>query len=177
MYVYHTCMSSAAPAVSRSEPCRTDTGADLLPIGGLLKSQVRQVARELGVPNAEIRDGLEAVTPLFGRSQVIAGSVTVIADCYNANPDSMDAAVQFLDDGPVAEISATETTVLVDETAGQQGDETTDAAVIALFTLNFNRTAPTSTPLPTSTPTPAPDPIDMAVVYTSDTVGYTDPCG
>ena len=31
------------------------------------------VARELGVPNAEIRDGLEAVAPLFGRSQVIRG--------------------------------------------------------------------------------------------------------
>ena len=31
------------------------------------------VARELGVPNAEIRDGLEAVAPLFGRSQIITG--------------------------------------------------------------------------------------------------------
>ncbi len=55
------------------------------------------VARELGVPNAEIRDGLEAVTPLFGRSQVIEGPVTVIADCYNANPDSMEQAVAFLE--------------------------------------------------------------------------------
>jgi len=58
------------------------------------------VARELGVPNAEIRDGLEAVTPLFGRSQVIHGAVTVIADCYNANPDSMQAAVEFLESVP-----------------------------------------------------------------------------
>jgi UDP-N-acetylmuramoyl-tripeptide--D-alanyl-D-alanine ligase len=55
------------------------------------------VARELGVPNAEIRDGLEAVTPLFGRSQVLPGEVTVIADCYNANPDSMDRALEFLE--------------------------------------------------------------------------------
>jgi len=58
------------------------------------------VARELGVPNAEIRDGMEAVTPLFGRSQVIRGPVTVIADCYNANPDSMQAAVEFLQSIP-----------------------------------------------------------------------------
>jgi UDP-N-acetylmuramoyl-tripeptide--D-alanyl-D-alanine ligase len=55
------------------------------------------VARELGVPNTEIRDGLEAVTPLFGRSQVIRGDVTVIADFYNANPDSMSRALEFLE--------------------------------------------------------------------------------
>ena len=55
------------------------------------------VARELGVPNAEIRDGLEAVAPLFGRSQVIQGDVTVIADCYNANPDSMERSLDFFE--------------------------------------------------------------------------------
>ena len=58
------------------------------------------VARELGVPNAEVRDGLESVTPLFGRSQVIEGAVTVIADCYNANPDSMDRALDFIESLP-----------------------------------------------------------------------------
>ncbi|MGA2639904.1 MAG: UDP-N-acetylmuramoyl-tripeptide--D-alanyl-D-alanine ligase [Spirochaetia bacterium] len=58
------------------------------------------VVRELGVPNAEIRDGLEAATPLFGRSQVIRGDVTVIADCYNANPDSMMRALEFLETLP-----------------------------------------------------------------------------
>ncbi len=60
------------------------------------------VARELGVPNAEVRDGLESVTPLFGRSQVIEGPVTVIADCYNANPDSMDRSLDFLESLPWA---------------------------------------------------------------------------
>jgi UDP-N-acetylmuramoyl-tripeptide--D-alanyl-D-alanine ligase len=58
------------------------------------------VARELGVPNAEIRDGLEAVTPLFGRSQIVSGPVTVIVDCYNANPDSMSAALSFVEQLP-----------------------------------------------------------------------------
>ncbi|HVO38716.1 MAG TPA: UDP-N-acetylmuramoyl-tripeptide--D-alanyl-D-alanine ligase [Spirochaetia bacterium] len=54
------------------------------------------VARELGVPNAEIRDGLEAVAPLFGRSQILRGPATVIVDCYNANPDSMSQALSFV---------------------------------------------------------------------------------
>ena len=58
------------------------------------------VARELGVPNAEIRDGLEAVTPLFGRSQIMRGAVTVIVDCYNANPDSMAQALSFVSQVP-----------------------------------------------------------------------------
>jgi UDP-N-acetylmuramoyl-tripeptide--D-alanyl-D-alanine ligase len=58
------------------------------------------VARELGVPNAEIRDGLEAVTPLFGRSQILRGRVTVIMDCYNANPDSMRQALSFVSEVP-----------------------------------------------------------------------------
>ena len=55
------------------------------------------VARELGVPNAEIRDGLQAVAPLFGRSQIVDGPVTVIVDCYNANPDSMESALSFVE--------------------------------------------------------------------------------
>jgi UDP-N-acetylmuramoyl-tripeptide--D-alanyl-D-alanine ligase len=58
------------------------------------------VARELGVPNAEIRDGIEAVAPLFGRSQVLRGPVTTVVDCYNANPDSMDRAIEFVETLP-----------------------------------------------------------------------------
>jgi len=58
------------------------------------------VACELGVPNADIRDGLEAVAPLFGRSQILRGPVTVIVDCYNANPDSMALALSFVREVP-----------------------------------------------------------------------------
>ena len=38
---------------------------------------------------------------------------------------------------------------------------------------------PTLTPPPTSTPAPTatPPPLDLVVVYSSDTVGYTEPCG
>jgi UDP-N-acetylmuramoyl-tripeptide--D-alanyl-D-alanine ligase len=54
------------------------------------------MAIELGVAPAEVRDGLEAVAPLFGRSQIIRGPVTVVLDCYNANPDSMERALSFI---------------------------------------------------------------------------------
>ena len=53
------------------------------------------VAKELGLTPAEMRRGLAAVQPLFGRSQVLRGDVTFIQDCYNANPDSMEAALDF----------------------------------------------------------------------------------
>jgi UDP-N-acetylmuramoyl-tripeptide--D-alanyl-D-alanine ligase len=56
------------------------------------------VARELGIPPAEIRDGLSAVKPLFGRSQIVRGPVTVVLDCYNANPDSMLGALSFMEE-------------------------------------------------------------------------------
>lgn len=46
------------------------------------------VAMELGVPPADVRDGLESARPLPGRSEILRGRVTVIADCYNSSPDS-----------------------------------------------------------------------------------------
>ncbi len=54
------------------------------------------VAREMGVPAADVRGGIESVTPLFGRSQILRGPVTVLVDCYNANPDSMESALAFV---------------------------------------------------------------------------------
>ena len=55
------------------------------------------IARELPVSDQAIREGLESVRPLFGRSEVIGGKVTVIRDCYNANPESMAEAIAFCD--------------------------------------------------------------------------------
>jgi len=55
------------------------------------------VSAELGVGKSKIRDGLEAVQPLFGRSQILRGAVTVIQDSYNANPDSVGRLTEFLD--------------------------------------------------------------------------------
>jgi UDP-N-acetylmuramoyl-tripeptide--D-alanyl-D-alanine ligase len=54
------------------------------------------VARELSIPAAQIREGLESVPSLFGRSQIYKGPVTVVFDGYNANPDSMERAIAFV---------------------------------------------------------------------------------
>jgi UDP-N-acetylmuramoyl-tripeptide--D-alanyl-D-alanine ligase len=55
------------------------------------------VARELPVSDRAIREGVESVKPLFGRGEVLEGPVTVIRDCYNANPESMTEAIAFCD--------------------------------------------------------------------------------
>ncbi|MFW5742630.1 MAG: UDP-N-acetylmuramoyl-tripeptide--D-alanyl-D-alanine ligase [Spirochaetota bacterium] len=57
---------------------------------------VMTVARLLDVPFAEIRDGIERVEPVFGRAEVLRGELTVIQDCYNANPESMRSAIEVL---------------------------------------------------------------------------------
>jgi UDP-N-acetylmuramoyl-tripeptide--D-alanyl-D-alanine ligase len=54
------------------------------------------VSAELGVSKENIQRGLESVHPLFGRSQIIRGPVTVIRDCYNANPESFDRVFAFI---------------------------------------------------------------------------------
>jgi UDP-N-acetylmuramoyl-tripeptide--D-alanyl-D-alanine ligase len=55
------------------------------------------LAECVGTPPQEVAAGLEAVRPLFGRSEILKGEVTVIRDCYNANPDSCEAALEFCD--------------------------------------------------------------------------------
>ncbi|MDR3113959.1 MAG: UDP-N-acetylmuramoyl-tripeptide--D-alanyl-D-alanine ligase [Treponema sp.] len=55
------------------------------------------IAREVSVSSKAIREGLESVQPLFGRSEILRGPVTVIRDCYNANPESMQQAIEFCD--------------------------------------------------------------------------------
>lgn len=55
------------------------------------------VAAELGVESATAARGLESVRPLFGRSEVFEGTIALIRDCYNANPDSVAAALDFCD--------------------------------------------------------------------------------
>lgn len=56
------------------------------------------VADYFGLPESAIGDGLERVQPLFGRGQVIRGSVTVLHDYYNANPDSLREALTFFEE-------------------------------------------------------------------------------
>jgi UDP-N-acetylmuramoyl-tripeptide--D-alanyl-D-alanine ligase len=54
-----------------------------------------EAALELGVSEESIVNGLNSVAPIFGRSEIINGAVTVIRDCYNANPESLNAALEL----------------------------------------------------------------------------------
>jgi UDP-N-acetylmuramoyl-tripeptide--D-alanyl-D-alanine ligase len=55
------------------------------------------VGSVLGLPGAVIAQGLSRFRPAAMRSQVLVSQgVTIINDCYNANPASMKAAVQWL---------------------------------------------------------------------------------
>ena len=55
------------------------------------------VAVHLGLNADEIRRGIESVQTISGRSNLICkDGITVIDDCYNANPDSMKASINVL---------------------------------------------------------------------------------
>lgn len=55
------------------------------------------VARELGLSTAEMKRGIEAVQTIGGRSNLIhRNGLTIIDDCYNANPVSMKASIDVL---------------------------------------------------------------------------------
>ena len=55
------------------------------------------VANELGLTTGQIQAGISAVKPVGGRSNIIrAEKYTLIDDCYNANPVSMEAAIDLL---------------------------------------------------------------------------------
>ena len=55
------------------------------------------LAMELPVSSQSIRGGLESVKPLFGRGEIFPGRITLIRDCYNSNPESAEAALDFCD--------------------------------------------------------------------------------
>ena len=55
------------------------------------------LAQEMRLTAASIRCGLESVKPLFGRGEILYGRTTVIRDCYNANPESVEEALEFCD--------------------------------------------------------------------------------
>ncbi len=61
---------------------------------------VISLAEEAGLSAEQIKSGLESVAPVFGRPQNIEGDVTIIQDCYNANPDSLEKAIAFWDSLP-----------------------------------------------------------------------------
>lgn len=55
------------------------------------------VGRQLSLSAEEIRKGIETVQPTSGRSNIIRKQeMVIIDDCYNANPVSMEAAIDLL---------------------------------------------------------------------------------
>lgn len=55
------------------------------------------IGKELGLTPEEIRQGIAAVETLSGHSNVIhTADMTILDDCYNANPVSMKAALRVL---------------------------------------------------------------------------------
>ncbi len=54
-----------------------------------------ELGRALGLTPQQIKAGIEAVKPLNGRSHIRKGTYTILEDCYNANPDSMEKALEF----------------------------------------------------------------------------------
>jgi len=55
------------------------------------------LAARMGIRAEAAAAGLEAVRPLFGRSEIRKGKVTIVSDCYNSNPESAEAALAFCD--------------------------------------------------------------------------------
>ncbi|MCL2205352.1 MAG: UDP-N-acetylmuramoyl-tripeptide--D-alanyl-D-alanine ligase [Treponema sp.] len=55
------------------------------------------LALEAGASDDAVRRGISQVKPLFGRGEILKGKTTVIRDCYNSNPESAAAAVEFCD--------------------------------------------------------------------------------
>ncbi len=56
-----------------------------------------RAAALFGVDSAAVAAGLESVEPLTGRTSIRRGECTVVDDCYNANAESMTAAIEFCD--------------------------------------------------------------------------------
>jgi UDP-N-acetylmuramoyl-tripeptide--D-alanyl-D-alanine ligase len=54
-------------------------------------------ASRAGASASEVAEGLSSVRPLFGRSEILKGDFTIVRDCYNANPDSVEAAIRLCD--------------------------------------------------------------------------------
>jgi UDP-N-acetylmuramoyl-tripeptide--D-alanyl-D-alanine ligase len=55
------------------------------------------VAAELNLDASLVAKGLSTVQPLFGRSEIFEGRIALVRDCYNANPDSVAAAIDLCD--------------------------------------------------------------------------------
>lgn len=53
------------------------------------------VGKMAGLRPEDMVRGLAGVKPVFGRSEIFRGAVTILQDCYNANLDSMTGLLEF----------------------------------------------------------------------------------
>ncbi len=56
---------------------------------------VISLALEVGLKPAQIKNGIEQIRPMTGRSNIREGRFTVVEDCYNANAESMGESIKF----------------------------------------------------------------------------------
>lgn len=64
------------------------------------------VGKQLGLTAEEIKRGIESVQTIGGRSNLIRkDGITIIDDCYNANPVSMQASIDVLANAPGRKIA------------------------------------------------------------------------
>lgn len=54
------------------------------------------IAEDLNVPKEKIVGGIENIKPAKMRNETTKGDYTIIKDCYNANPSSMKAGLDFV---------------------------------------------------------------------------------
>lgn len=55
------------------------------------------VAEEIGIDARLIAVGIDKVEAVFGRGELFEGDITLLRDCYNANPDSMAESLKLLE--------------------------------------------------------------------------------
>ncbi len=77
-------------------PIRLNTSGRFMVINALAAAAVGNL---VGLSSGTIKAGLESFTPVSGRMNVLqtANGINIIDDTYNANPDSMKAALSTLD--------------------------------------------------------------------------------
>lgn len=54
-----------------------------------------ELAQCLSISPDQIKKGIESLQSLDKRSHIIKGKYIILEDCYNANPDSMEKAIEF----------------------------------------------------------------------------------
>ena len=54
-------------------------------------------AKIAGLGINEIKRGLEELRPSFGRAEIFNGEIAIVQDCYNANPESMNASIEYFE--------------------------------------------------------------------------------